>query len=99
MPLNIRVHAPLAAAQGVALQAPTLDNTSTFPQVVALGTASTVINGPCMVCLNPDEDQRIAALPTAAYGAPAAAGVKLRLGVDHYFALGSGPWYISCVAG
>ena len=99
MPLNIRVHAPLSTVQGVALQAPTLDNISTFSQVVALGAASSLLNGPCIICLNPDEDQRIAALPTPAYVAPLASGVKLRLGQNSYFALPSGPWYISCVAG
>jgi hypothetical protein len=99
MPLNIRVHAPLATAQGVALQAPTLDNTSTFAQVVALGNVSTAIQGPCIVCLNPDEDQRIGAAPTPGYNAPAASGVKIRASQNNFFALGTGPWYISCVAG
>ena len=99
MPLNIRVHASLPVSQGVANQAPTLDNTTTFAQVVALGAVSASISGPCVVCLNPDEDQRIGAAPTGGYNAPSASGVKLRASVDHYFALPLGPWYISCVAG
>jgi hypothetical protein len=96
--LNIRVHPPLASPQGVALQAPTLDNTITA-QVVALGAVSTLINGPAMVCLNADEGQRVAALPTGGYSAPSASGIKLPAGVNTFFALPIGPWYISCVAG
>ena len=98
MPLNITFHSPLLAPQGVAAQAPLLD-TFTTAQIVALGAQSTIINGPAMLCLVADEDQRISAQIAPGYSAPAASGMKLKAGVERYVTVGIGPWYINCVAG
>ena len=98
MPLNITVHSSLSIVQGVASQAPSLDGNTTA-QVVALGGQSTVLNGPALLILVADEDQRISFQTTAGYSAPLVTGVKLKAGVERYVTIGSGPSYLSCVAG
>lgn len=98
MPLNITVHSPLSSPQGVAAQAPSLDS-STTAQVVALGAQSTILNGPALLCLVADEDQRVSVQGVAGYAAPAVSGVKLKAGVERYVTIGSGASYINCVAG
>lgn len=98
MPLNITVHSSLASPQGVSAQAPSLDGNTTA-QVVALGAQSTLLNGPAMLILIGDEDQRVSVQTTAGYIAPLASGVKIKAGVERYVTIGSGPSYISCMAG
>ena len=98
MPLNITVHSSLASPQGVSAQAPSLDGNTTA-QVVALGAQSTLLNGPALLCLVADEDQRVSIQTTAGYAAPQASGVKLKAGVERYYTIGSGASYINCQAG
>lgn len=99
MPLNITVHNPLQLRNGVMPQAPLLD-LNVVAQVVALGAQSTpVINGPCLVCLIADEDQRITPVTSGVYAAPSAAGIKLKAGVERYFELPKGTWFFNVAAG
>ena len=98
MPLNVTVHAPLASPQGVLAAAPTVDlNTSSF--TVALGAQSVAINGPALLLLNADEDERVTVTQTLTYAPPAATGYKLRAGADRFVNLSSGTWYINVAAG
>lgn len=96
MPLNISVFNVLALRYGAMQAAPTL-NDQVASQVVALAAAAAPIVGPCLVCLIPDEDQRIAASPGAAVSA--ANGIKLKAGAERWFDLPKGNWTISVVAG
>lgn len=98
MALNITVHDPLSLANGAMPQAPRL-NDSTAAQVVALGAQSTVITGPALLCLLPDEDQRVSAARAAGYVAPASTGIKLKAGVERWVTIAAGGWYINAVAG
>ena len=98
MPLNITAFSIRQLRYGAIPPAPLLD-TNAAPQVVALGAASTVINGPCLIRLIADEDQRISASKQASYVAPSATGVKLKAGVAQDFELATGAWYINAVAG
>jgi hypothetical protein len=98
MPLNITVHDPLRPVHGAMPQAPGL-TAATAAQIVALGAASAGIAGPALVCLIPDEDCRIAASRTGGYVAPAAAGIKLKMGSERFFTLADGTWYVSVIAG
>lgn len=98
MPLNITVHSELTPRYGVAAEAPIIDS-STPAQAVALGAQSTVINGPALLCLIADEGQRISVTQTPGYAAPLASGVKLLAGLERWYRIRAGAWYINAVAG
>lgn len=98
MALNISVFNPMLLRGGAMPQAPML-TADLASQVVALGAQSTLIAGPALVCLVPDEDSRVTLTRTPGYAAPAATALKLKAGAERYFDLPTGGNYINVVAG
>lgn len=98
MALNITVFDPPAPSYGATPVAPRLDANVTS-SIVTTGAVSGAISGPALVCLLPDEDQRVRVAKTSGAAAAQAADLKLKAGAERYFLLPPGGWYIGNVAG
>lgn len=98
MALDITVH-DLIASRGGAISPAAKLSVGMAAQTVALGAQSTVINGPATLCLIAGEGQRIALTKTPGYAAPSASGIKLLAGVERWYDIGAGAFYINAVAG